>query len=227
MKKTIKSILLLSSFILIFTSLAIADKKPFEGKVKYKISYEGSNLNEAVLASLPKEMTILIKDNFSKTTLNTQMGKTVNIFNSEEMYSITLINAMGQKYAIRSSSDMINKEIEKGPKPQIEYSDETKEIAGYTCKKAIVTIADEILGTESKLIVYYTNAFKHKNINKDNPIFNEIDGIMLEYQMDAQGMLMQFTASSVEETRVSRKEFDIPKDYEVTTQEELKTKFGM
>ncbi|MCD4772576.1 MAG: hypothetical protein K8R41_04220 [Bacteroidales bacterium] len=226
MKKAIQAILILSSFLLVFSFQAFAGGKPFEGKITYEMSFPGSNFDAATLAAFPKEMNIYIKDNLSKTVMNTGMGKTINIFNSEEMYSVTLLDIMGQKYAIRSSSDMINEKIGKGPQSEIEYLDETKVIAGYTCKKAIVTIKDKLIGTESKLTVYYSDEFSHKNINKDNPIFHGINGIMLEYEIDAQGTLMKFTATSVEEKKISKKEFDIPKDYEVTTEDELKSKFG-
>ncbi len=226
MKKAIQTILILSSFLLVFSSHALADGKPFEGEITYNISYPESNLDASILAMFPKAMTIYIKGNFSKTVLNTEMGKTISIFNSKEKYSVTLIDIMGQKYAIRSSTDDIKEKIEKSPQTQIEYLDETKEIAGYTCKKAIITVKDELIGTESKLSVYYSDEFSHNNINKDNPIFHGIEGIMLEYEMDAQGTIMKFTATSVNKKKISRKEFDVPKDYEVTTEEELKSKFG-
>ena len=99
-------------------------------------------------------------------------------------------------------------------------------ISGYTCKKAIVTIKDELIKTESELIVYYSEEFSQKNLNKDNPIFHGIKGIMLEYEIDTQGILMKFTASSIEVKKISKKEFKIPKNYEVTTEAELKSKFG-
>ena len=226
MKKAIQTILILSSFLLVFSSHALADGKPFEGEITYNISYPESNLDASILAMFPKAMTIYIKGNFSKTVLNTEMGKTISIFNSKEKYSVTLIDIMGQKYAIRSSTDDIKEKIEKSPQTQIEYLDETKEIAGYTCKKAIITVKDELIGTESKLSVYYSDEFSHNNINKDNPIFHGIEGIMLEYEMDAQGTIMKFTATSVNKKKISRKEFNVPKDYEVTTEEELKSKFG-
>ena len=226
MKKTIQTILILSSFLLIFSSQAFAGGKPFEGKIIYKMSFPGSNFDASTMAMFPQEMTIFIKDNLSKTVINTGMGKTISIFNSEEMYSVTLLDVMGQKYAIRTSTDDINQNIEKAPQSQIEYLDETKEIAGYTCKKAIITIKEELLGTESKLSVYYSDEITQKGINKDNPIFHGINGIMLEYEMDAQGNLMKFTATSVEEKKISKKEFEIPKDYKVTTADELKSKFG-
>ena len=226
MKKTIQTIFIISSFLLAFSFQALADGKPFEGKITYEISFPGSNLDASVMAMFPKEMTVYIKDNLSKTVMNTGMGKTVNIFNSEEMYSVTLLDVMGQKYAIRSSTDDINKKIDESPKPEIKYFDETKEIAGYTCKKAVITIKDKLLGTESKLTVFYSNEISNKNINRNNPVYYGIDGVMLEYEVDAQGTIMKFSATLVKNNKVSKKEFDIPKDYVVTTKEELQSKFG-
>lgn len=226
MKKAIKTIFILSSFLLVFSLYSFADGKPFEGEVTYEITYPESNLDASVMEMFPKSMKVYIKDEFSKTVLNTGMGKTSNIFNSKEMYSITLLDMMGQKYALRSSTEIINDKIEKAPSSQIEFLDETKVISGYTCKKAIVTIKDELIKTESELIVYYSEEFSQKNLNKDNPIFHGIKGIMLEYEIDTQGILMKFTASLVEAKKISKKEFDIPKNYEVTTEAELKSKFG-
>lgn len=225
MKKSIQIIFILSIFLFTFSSQIFADGKPFEGEITYEITYPESKPSQ--IEMLPNLMKVYVKDELIKTVLNTGMRKTTNIFYSSEMYSIKLLDKMEQKYAVRSSTEIIKNRIDKAPKPQIEYLDETKEILGYTCKKAVVTIKNEMIGTESKLIVYYLDEFSQKNLNKNNPIFYGINGIMLEYEMDAMGTFAKFTAISVKNKKIPRKEFDIPKDYEITTKEELKSKFGV
>ncbi|MCK4408353.1 MAG: hypothetical protein KAV44_11800, partial [Bacteroidales bacterium] len=65
-----------------------------------------------------------------------------------------------------------------------------------------------------------------KALNSGQALYSEIDGVLLEYEIDAKGMAMKFEATSVEKKNVSDKEFDIPEDYKITTKDELESMFG-
>ena len=62
--------------------------------------------------------------------------------------------------------------------------------------------------------------------NFDNPMYSEIDGALLEFSMKAPMGSMKFAAISVEKKSLPAKDFEIPQDYTLTTQDELKSKFG-
>jgi len=131
---------------------------------------------------------------------------------------------MGQKYAIKQTSADIEKELANEAKPTVELTSETKVIAGYTCKKAVITVNND--GVKSTFEAYYTNELGGKMANFDNPLYKDIDGILLEFLINTSEVNMKFTATSVEKKNLPGKDFEIPSDYTLTTQEELKSKFG-
>jgi hypothetical protein len=199
--------------------------KPFEGVITYKIAYPDSKFTEAQLNMFPKLVTISIKGNKSRMEMNTMGSLQVSIVDYIEKVKIVLIDMMGQKYAIKSSAEDIEKENAKQPKGSVELTNETKVIAGYTCKKAIVTTVDD--GVKTTFEVFYTTELGGKGLNFDDPVYKDIDGVLMEFTSPTpQKFSMKFTATSVEKKSINSKDFEIPVDYKLTTEEELKSKFG-
>jgi GLPGLI family protein len=205
----------------IVSSLA-GNAKDFKGVITYKITIEGSSVTDELRAMMPKTMTLTIKGNIAKMDMVMGMGKTSAITNADEKTSINMVDMMGQKYAVKSTSEDIAKEMENAKDYQVEFSNETKEIAGYNCKKAIVRHVSD--GTE--IIVYYTEDLGTGAMNFDNPQFKDIKGIMLEFEMPNPEFSMHFIATTVEEKNVSDSEFTIPEGYQIKTKEEFQTMFG-
>jgi preprotein translocase subunit SecD len=131
---------------------------------------------------------------------------------------------MGRKYAIKETAAEIQKDMEKEPAVKVEVTNETKTIAGYVSKKAMVTSEQD--GEKTVYEVWFTNEIGSKDANFDNPLYKDIDGVLMEFLMKTPQITMKFTVSSVEKKSVSAKEFEIPAEYKLTTKEELKSKFG-
>ena len=208
-----------------FLNMAMAPAaKPFEGVITFKITYPDSKFSESQLAMFPKVLTVSIKGDKSRTDMQMSGMNTVEITDYAAKTKVALLNMMGQKYAIKQTAEEIEKEISKSPKPTVELMQETKTIAGYNCKKAVVTVNDD--GEVSTFEVFYTGELGPKMANFDNPLYKDIDGVLLEFTIQNREMNMKFTATSVEKKSLSSKDFEIPSDYTLTTQEELKSKFG-
>lgn len=197
--------------------------KDFTGTVVYNISYEMENMDPQLASFLPKTMKLTVKAPFSKSEINMGMGSNVSIFNAETKTGVTLMDMMGQKFAIRISDAEVNKELEAAGDVEVVKLDETKEIAGYACKKALVKVKE----TGDELIVFYTDELSTGLENSNNPIFKDIDGLMLEFQMVQKGMSMHFTAVSLDKRKVNDDEFEVPEGFEEITKEEMESKFGM
>ncbi len=211
--------------IMFFFIYVSASAKEFSGVITYKINYEGEMLNDQMKSMMPKTMTLTVKGNKAKVEMITGMGKTINITNGDEHTTTTMMDMMGKKYAFRSTTEEINKDMEGSDNINVEYTNDTKDILGYTCKKAIIHMKGE---DEGDMTVYYTSELGGKELNFDNPQFKDIDGLMLEYEIanPKAGFTMHFIATNVEKKKVSDKEFAIPDDYEVKTRDEIKTMFG-
>lgn len=224
MKRSILILSILAVAIFLSSFRGFAGGKTFEGVITYKITYPDSKFTEAQLAMFPKSLTVAIKGAKSRTEIATGMGNQISIIDYTEKTKIGLIDMMGQKYAIKSTAEEIEKENAKEPKATVEYTSETKVIAGYTCKKAIVTTDED--GVKTSFEVFYTPELGGKGSNFDNPLYKDIDGVLLQFSMKTPQISMMFEATSIEKKSISNKDFEIPAEYQITTEEELKSKFG-
>lgn len=219
MTTTLFKSFLASCFVAFFAFAAFA--QDFEGKVVFGIDYK--KLPQPGMESmLPKESVTYVKGKLSRTETDGAMGmKTVVIVNGATETATTLMDMLGQKYAIETNTKEEAAKNKKTDNSKVTVTDETKMIAGYKCKKAIIETED------GKMNVWFTNDFRMVNSQtKDGP-FAKIDGTPLDFEINQQGMIMHMFAKEITKTPVSDAKFEIPADYKKTTQEELKKAFGM
>jgi len=197
---------------------------PFEGVINFRIAYPGTKLTKSQLELFPKTLTVMIKGGKSRTDILTGGGSRIEITDHQEKTKIKLLNMMGQKYAIKYSSDDVAKETSKEPPVHVDLTDKVKNIAGYQCKNALITVNDK--NGKYTIDVYYTPELGGKQANFDKGIYQDIEGVLMEFSMKTTDMTMRFTAHAVEKKTVSLKEFEIPSDYTIITKDELKSKIG-
>ena len=224
MKKLIQTLLLI--LLAISASFTSNAQKGFVGHVLYQIDYDGLGENAAMKSMLPSEMTLTLKDNKSRSELKTGMGNQITIFNKESKTVVNLLDIMGQKVAIKKSVGEVELERAKYSDLKVTISDETKNIAGYDCKKALIEVNAEDFGGLTTFTVFYTEELGNLGINYSDPLFNKINGVMLQYEISTRGLLMKFSASEVKAEDVPDNAFAIPSDYKEMTQDELKKMFG-
>lgn len=215
------AILMLAVFV---SNNNVMSGKPFEGVITYKITYPDSKFSESQLAMFPKLLTVSVKGSKSRTDLSMSGMNSVEITDYTDKTSVSLLNMMGQKYAIKKTTAEIESEMSSQGNVTLEETTETKSIAGYLCKKVVVTVNDD--GIKSTYEAWYTSELGSKLANFSNPLYKDIDGALLEFLMKNQEVSMKFTATSVEKKSLAAKDFEIPTDYTLTTTEELKSKFG-
>jgi GLPGLI family protein len=213
-------------FIVLCCSIGLNAQKEFEGQIKYAITYEGMGLNESMKSILPEEMIFILKENKSRSELITGMGDQINIFDGNTKTSINLMDIIGQKIAIRKTIKDLDLDRKKYQELKVDFKDETKEIAGYACKKATIKVNATDFNGESSFNVYYTEDLGNTGINYGDPLFNQINGVMLEYEIKARGLMMRFSASEIKSEAISDDTFSIPEDYKEMTRDELKRLFG-
>ena len=180
----------------------------FEGKLTYKISYENLPPEMAQMQGmLPQGQMVWIKGDLSRFEQGMMQGNITVISNNATGESTMLMDMMGQKYKLAISADEAKQLAEKQPKPEIEYVNETKEIAGMTCKKAIIKIE----GLEEPAIAYYTEEIPAAKIKGMENI--RLKGMFLSYRFKAKGMTMTYEATEVDRSPVSDSTFEVPEGY--------------
>lgn len=218
MRKNIFFLFLLLGFLALFSCKdGVADQS--EGVIEYDVSYPKMDKTNFMLDFMPKEMKMYFKDNKYITTVSAGMGtfKTEFLCDKATDEFFQLVKLINKKYVLRLEGEQIPKTLEMLPAYRIEFVDEYKEILGYTCKKAIVTVDNE---TNDAFSVYYTDQIKIENPNWCNQ-FAPIKGVMLEYQYDKYDICMRFEAKKINFEKVKDKIFEVPKDYQSVSFDEM------
>ncbi len=225
MKKAHNTIILLLVCFVVFSGQAKAGGDEFNGIIVYNISYEDTDIDPQMIAMMPKTMKMKIKGKNSRTEISMGMGSTIVVFNDETKSGFTLMDMMGQKYAMEMTAEELEQNIEKEPDMNVEVTGEIKEIAGYTCKKAIVK-SNEAGAENLEMIVYFTDELGSGMLNYNNPLFKDVKGVMMEYSMKENDMNMTFSAISVTKKKIGDEEFEIPEGYNVMSMSDFENMFG-
>jgi GLPGLI family protein len=212
MKKNILTI----AYSLLLTTLALS-QNTFEGTISYTMDFQGLP-PEAAAYMAGAETKTYIKGDKSRAESVTAFSTTIIITDGAAKTQVRLMDAMGQKYMIKTSLDDYKKKYNPDD-IKVKLIDETKTIAGYKCKKAEVTMKDKD-GKENLVIVWYSDEVP--TYKSDFKMFGDIPGMLMEYEIKQQGMTIKFTCKSIVNEKISADKFEIPSGYPETTEEELK-----
>ncbi|HET6245872.1 MAG: hypothetical protein H0V01_12455 [Bacteroidetes bacterium] len=215
-----KKIKLILATLFLFSSVFVyaQKKKSFEGVIVFDISVDADEMDpmtKAMLAGM--ELKTYLKNEKSRSESSMAMQKSITLSDSKAKTVVTLLEIMGQKFMIKTSPEDLTK-LDKQSQ-SIKYFDETKIIAGYTCKKAEIQISED----SSPLIVYYTNDIAYPKYSSP---FKVLEGFPLEFEGDMGGLKTKTTAKSVKEEKVEDSKFIVPEGYPETTMKELQQMFG-
>lgn len=210
--------------IIIFLSLQFyncSDKSDIddEGVIEYKVSYPKMDKNNFMLDFMPRKMVMKFKEDIFSSNLSAGMGmfKSSFVCDQEKKQFTQQVKIINKKYALVLDENGIKESIGKNPTFNIEFTSEIKNILGYNCKKAIITVNNE---KQDAFSVFYTDKIGLKNPNWCNE-FAGIDGVLLEYQYEKYDVCMRFTASKIEFKEIDDSEFDIADDYKMISEEEM------
>lgn len=216
MKKLIQhtSFFIIAFASIVFTSFAQGN---FEGKIIFTITYtdlpaEMKNYE----AMLPKEMTIMLKGNKSRVEQSQMMGKNVIVSDMDQKNGFVEMDMGGQKLRMNISTKEF--EAEENILKNLEYLDETKTVAGYPCKKAIVKDDSGAV----VMTLFYTEKIK----NQAQKEFAGLKGFPLEYSMSQNNINMVIAASEISEEKVADVVFVKSDGYQDITQEDLQKMMG-
>lgn len=201
--------------------------------------------------------TTFIKNDLVKTNYKSESFRGSMYRNNATKITTTIFEIMGNKQGFYSTDndqaemqkkmDSLMKERAKTDtniKPRsrsvnfssnIVNTNETKKIAGYNCKKALV-ITDKIIAKDT-FVVWYTPDLKFSNITSTggtsgfgnmgggggNNSFEKIDGFVMMYERNMpRGRKMEVKVTKIETDKIiTDKEFEIPKDVEIKSIKEM------
>lgn len=218
------------SLALSIVTLTGAHAQMNSGRVNYKIDFSSPNPEMEMAISMMQGSTLEILFDEAKTRSEIKMGTLMaitTITNPDEDGALILLSGMAGSKAVKTTlSELVEKNESAKDQPEfnVELLDETKEILGYTCKKAVLTNEDGV-----EVTYWYTEDVA---VNKSGQSYlNEtVPGFPMEFEMHNGEMHMHFVADlfepKLDEKAKNVFSLAIPEGYDTLTLEQL-TQVGM
>jgi GLPGLI family protein len=224
MKKLMTAFTVLLIAMVISMPVVKAQKAAFTGTVIYDVTVEG-DIPEQAKAMMPTEMTTKFSVDQQSMVMNFGMMEQKTIYDVAKQEANMMMNVMGQKLLIKSNAAQIEEMRKKeGESLGAKVTNETATIAGFLCKKAVISKKGKD-GATFNIDVYFTEDLDVSRFKFSNS-FPEIDGLPLEFTMKNGPMSFKLKARSVKKENIPASEFAIATDYKQVTMEELQAMFS-
>ncbi len=214
MKTVRKAGLLLG--LLLSVVFSFAQKTIAEGTMVYDIVIQSGNKEPQMADALDGgTITVSVKGGQSRSDMVSALGKETTIHDTKTGNAVILKEYSGQKLMITLTKDNWEAKNKAYSGIQFDLKDETKTIAGYTCKKAVA-----VMPGGKSFVVYYTTDLVITN-KEYNATFKNLPGLPMQYEYESGTMKYKYTLSKINFDPVPASKFDFPKSgYRVMTYEE-------
>lgn len=209
-------------FLFILGSLPVFGQKT-KGQVSYDIIVSSDDpQTSAYVDQMEGSVLELYFDN-NNIRSDMYLGEimtTTNISHKGADTTLTLLDGMMGKIAMKTTEeDMDDEQRLAMTERRIDLVEGTKEIMGYTCKKALITGADD-----NESVVWYTDEIV-PSYREGTYLFEEIPGVLLS--MESQWGKMNMTMVAFEYKKKIKKadklfSLEVPKGYTLRSVEEMK-----
>lgn len=194
-----------------------------EGIMKYEITYLEDKANNPLISLLPSHLEMYFKDNSVLLCVEGWMGifESAFIKQAETGDFITTLKIMNKKYYYKSDSVEGFMGDTKYLNLEISFDEEVKKILNYDCKHATVFVPSNNLTFD----LYYTTEINVEEPNK-NTVFEAVPGVLMEFQVEMNGIPMHLIATELTEKEIADEEFCIPEGYTEVEKQEVDTIFS-
>ena len=220
--------ILFSMAIVVLSTLSLTAQIT-EGNVKYSIDMSSTNPELQMQLAMMQGSTfeLSFKDDLTRSEMNMgTMMKIVTITNEKSEGALMLMSGMMGNTAVKMGAEDLKKSTDDAPEAEVTLTDETKEIQGFKCKKAVVTNEE---GTES--VVWYSEEIIVNKLGQ-NYLNSKVPGFPLEFELNQGEMKMTMTSTEFNkklDKKLVKTMFDttIPEGYTEMSPEELSGMGGM
>ena len=210
---------------LAFVALAIVSTQFYAQTKTGVVTYEMTMPENEEMAAMGTNTIKISFDEKSSATQMDMMGgmisvKTISVDKNNSKDTRMLMNMMGKKYEVTGESEGFGNSDVASLKDaeSVTYDKKTtKEILGYKCYKALVTMSSGTVNT-----FYITEAIAVQSLPTDKLI---LAGFPLEVEVNSEKGKVLLVATTVEKAP-SVSCFTVPEGYKKVTQEELQQELG-
>jgi len=194
-----------------------------EGYISYSVSVE-SDQAIASLLGMGSSLELAFKGNFTKAVAKVASTNTVTVIaDHQKKAGISLMDIMGEKTAVKLTQEKMDEAKANmnniSDKP-MRYTEETKDIAGYTCKRVLMKHKE----SGANVVLYITDQIKPQNDPFAKLLISEIKGFPLGIVIKKDETTIRIMADKVSSKTPNESAFSlsIPSDYKLTTMDDLK-----
>lgn len=194
-----------------------AQERTEQGVLHYKIDYP-TMLPEmkALVGALPTEMKASFRYHMLCSETQTKETYSRTVVNARNHDLMIMFSLNGKKMLIRKTEEQMRQE---SPKVYVELKNEQKEIAGYLCKKALVTFLYNDNHTDT-VTVFYCESLGPAEFQYEF-LFKGIKGMLMEYSLVQEGIEMHYVVTRVEKKEIPASYFEAQPGYTPISDREL------
>lgn len=189
-----------------------------EGVVHYDVTFPYAKKGGLMGSMLPDEMTMKFEEGRYVTELTAGMGmfKMRFVSNNEEKILHHTVDMMKKKIMVEMNEKGAEQMLEDFPELAILEAKGRDSLAKLPCKKAIGHFSSP---EEPPMDIYYTDRIALDDPNWCNQ-FNELEGVLMGYEVMRFGKRMRVTATEVEAKEIPDEAFST-EDYKKVSVEEM------
>jgi hypothetical protein len=165
------------------------------GKIDYKITYLNTDLDKKTRNILPTKMKLIFNQKEAANQIDGFMGmyklNAFTDFNTRKCS--TILKVFDKHYLFKGGREEQMCCFNTMEDMVIHETSETKMIAGFNCKKAIITFPS----SDDTILIYYTDEIKLKHPNVTNP-YQKVKGVLMEFELTLLYLKMRFEAEKFE-----------------------------
>jgi GLPGLI family protein len=194
-------------------------KSKKEGYIKYEVSFPFET--GLMTQFYPKEMFYYFHEEQAHITLSSSYGvvQTDFFIGQKDQFFSHYLKSFGDKKVIHMHHTNVHEWLKRYPEVQIQYSNESKEIAGFQCARAIADfVGDSLPDTE----LFYTSEIDIKDNNWWNK-YSGVPGVLLAYDVNLYGKRMRVKAVEVVFDKQDPSLFLRPEGYEEVNMDQMES----
>jgi hypothetical protein len=178
-----------------------AQKRFSEGTIGYNVT-----MTSAGIVTPGETISLqMIKGGHYRSELTSDVGKTTTIYDISEAAGAILREFGTQKIMIPLGKKEWDLREQKKGTTNFKILEETKEILGYTCSKAVAEKADG-----ERIVLFFTKEIIPENRDMELQ-FQQLPGFVLEYQSMQGDFTVDYKAKFLNFDPVPIQKFDLPK----------------
>jgi GLPGLI family protein len=188
------------------------------GRIDYMITYLNDDLDNKTMELLPKKMRLVFNEKQAANNIEGFLGfyKLNAITDFHTRKCSTILKILDKHYMFKGRRDELMCCFDEMADMQINETQETKEIAGFTCKKSIVHIPS----TGESFAIYYTDEIALRHPNSTNP-YKKVNGVLMEFELNLLHLRMKFVAEKFHDLNMEGQFSKIPDNMKVISRDQM------